>query len=264
MLEMAVCTPRDVESHRQRSRHGSMDTEVEPPEHGRQHSARSLSQSADRAPMTQPCTMQLSSPASPAQPFAWCTCASGRSTAAAASRWRARTTPSKACGESRLEPSGSRHHRQRQRAGRAVGREGVAIVDEAASWGADAIVLGPGPARSWRRLFARGSPGPGSPAVGDPGDRGAFTQAGLAVLDDKIRARTGAPRRLRASRISEKARPPPGELFRVRPAPLRLGVVAIDLPGWSRSRPATFGAVGFSLSGAAACMGHGTSRQCGP
>ena len=37
-----------------------------------------------------------------------------------------------------------------------VGREGVNIVDEALGWGADAIVLGPGPRRSWRRLFGRG------------------------------------------------------------------------------------------------------------
>ena len=37
-----------------------------------------------------------------------------------------------------------------------IGREGAGIVDEAASWGADAIVIGPGPSRSWRRLFARG------------------------------------------------------------------------------------------------------------
>ena len=37
-----------------------------------------------------------------------------------------------------------------------LGREGVNIVDEAANWQADAIVLGPGPVRSWRRLFARG------------------------------------------------------------------------------------------------------------
>jgi len=37
-----------------------------------------------------------------------------------------------------------------------AGREGAHIVDEAANWGADAIVLGPGPRRSWRRLFGRG------------------------------------------------------------------------------------------------------------
>jgi len=37
-----------------------------------------------------------------------------------------------------------------------VGREGVNIVDDALGWGADAIVLGPGPRRSWRRLFGRG------------------------------------------------------------------------------------------------------------
>jgi nucleotide-binding universal stress UspA family protein len=37
-----------------------------------------------------------------------------------------------------------------------VGREGENIVDEAANWDADAIVLGPGPRRSWRRLFELG------------------------------------------------------------------------------------------------------------
>ena len=37
-----------------------------------------------------------------------------------------------------------------------VGREGVNIVDEALGWGADLIVLGPGPRRSWRRMFGRG------------------------------------------------------------------------------------------------------------
>jgi nucleotide-binding universal stress UspA family protein len=37
-----------------------------------------------------------------------------------------------------------------------VGREGANIVDEAANWGADAIVTGPGPLRSWRRGFGRG------------------------------------------------------------------------------------------------------------
>lgn len=71
-----------------------------------------------------------------------------------------------------------------------VGREGVAIVDEAANWGAEAIVLGPGPVRSWRRLFARGvrgqvlrlsaipvmvatlSPGQGSAVLDAKTDRG--------------------------------------------------------------------------------------------
>ena len=37
-----------------------------------------------------------------------------------------------------------------------VGREGASIVNEAANWNADAIVLGPGPRRSWRRLFGLG------------------------------------------------------------------------------------------------------------
>jgi len=37
-----------------------------------------------------------------------------------------------------------------------IGREGANIVDEAANWDADAIVLGPGPRRSWRRLFELG------------------------------------------------------------------------------------------------------------
>lgn len=37
-----------------------------------------------------------------------------------------------------------------------VGREGAAIVDEAMQWEADTIVLGPGPRRSWRRMFGLG------------------------------------------------------------------------------------------------------------
>ena len=36
-----------------------------------------------------------------------------------------------------------------------LGHEGENIVAEATEWGADAIVLGAGPRRSWRRLFAR-------------------------------------------------------------------------------------------------------------
>ena len=37
-----------------------------------------------------------------------------------------------------------------------VGREGAAIVDEALQFEADTIVMGPGPRRSWRRLFGLG------------------------------------------------------------------------------------------------------------
>lgn len=37
-----------------------------------------------------------------------------------------------------------------------VGREGANIVDEGLEWGADTIVFGPGPLRSWRRLFGLG------------------------------------------------------------------------------------------------------------
>ena len=90
----------------------------------------------------------------PVPPFEWSACGSGvaggRRFVLESAEEAARPVD-EAC-----RASGRRHHRHGQRAEASSEREGVGIVDKAASSGADAIMIEPGPSRSWRRLFARG------------------------------------------------------------------------------------------------------------